>query len=755
MVKKRQKRPGPKSSKPVEQEKSEDSNEEPEAAAADKSDDKEATDALSDEPKEGSSPQLDDPLRASSVSSPTENESEKDSAEPAKKDSEMSESGAAPTLSEVDATPNDAPEEEQEKAAEPVEPAEPVKEVKEEVVEPSKFVLKLVPITQLLKPAVVDEPVNEKLKPPFKSNIRSKKSTSYIEISSDSDEPEQISLSSGSDDEVVAKKPTSKRGRDAGSSKENNGTKNKLSNGASKKSNFKEPMSPSKVMKNAKDFSVNLEKMPNNVNKLMKCYRVDEARIESLSETDDFENMISTSKIDRVALHKSKSEKLEEPIVLAQKRWTRKKTKEVSDDDEIVVKKGETSSASERRQRSERSSAKEAKLKTKTVIESSNKKDASSSSDEDEPITKMIARKMAAKKFRRAENTSNDESNEEPSSKRTLAKQTKKPPSSDSSSSDEKKLFKKKKKKPQIDDHAVEKAGKKRRDKSSSSEREGKVLPSKSRAKKTKETQASRSSARSKKETSNETKTRESSRKKTKGLSDDASNASSDGDNSQENTKKSSIKTDDSLESSLSEDDRVMQPISLGESFNNQKSKGISTSESDAEASKSAEEIPAGSDGYISETDILEEVEPPIVQQKFRNRNKFQTNSAFETLKQKIELRKIKQKISSEDESLKAPSATAQRTSRRKQNGYKESSETNNNKEDKPAASADEDTDSTIVKNFHLIFLIDINFLHRDHESSSVEHQVTIIFSLQARAKRQAAKRKRLISSSEEEQENG
>lgn len=731
MVKKRLKRNGPKSSKPLD-EKSDDSNEEPETAA-DKSEENEeemnSADASSGDPEEGSSPQLDDPLKAPSVSSPTENQSEKDLAEEAKKVSEESNISGARMLSEKNQTLIDAPEEKLDEIVELVEPAAEINAVapedddKEKKIddpaEPasgdelnveSKFVLRLVPLTQLLKPEVLDTPAIVKTKTLRKTTVRNKKN--YIEISSESEEAEQISLSSDSDseDEFVAKKLSSKHGRDAGSSKENNGTNNKLSNGVSKKTSFKEPMTSSKFLKNTKDFSVNLEKMPNNVNKLMKCYRVDESRIESWSDPDDFENMISMSKIDRIALHKSKSsEKLEEPVELPQKIKKVKKTNKFSED-EVVV--------SERRTRPERNSARNAKLKTKSVIEFSEIAKTSSSSDENEPLNvKSSTKKLEPSNTKRARRSVNPSVSDIASPSKGAQVKLKPPPTDNSSSCDENKLFKKKTKGKQ-DDHFKEKTSKKSRDKSTSSEDEMKSIPLKSRSIKTKEVQVSKPTKSNKESTSTKTRVM-SRRKKSNNLKVDSSlkDSSETTDEQDKKKTKTSHNSDDSLMSSFaSENDRVMQPIKLGESLKSRHLKKKSSSESEVESSETVDKDPDPDDFLIkidesnSET---EEKKSPVLDQKLRNRNKkFDSNSAFQSLKEKIEKRKIKQKFSSDDEESKSSAATAQRKLRLSQNGHINNSENNNNKDDE--ASADEDTDSSIVIIFHLIFFIDNNFLHRD-----------------------------------------
>lgn len=180
-------------------------------------------------------------------------------------------------------------------------------------------VLRLVAIEKLLKPDFMkeEETVKEStsVKPKTSTKVakissRSRKSISYVEIS-DSSENETIeSINSSSENELPSKNlsGTSRKSGDL-SSKENNSTNNILSDGKSKH-NFNNPtiISPSKA-KMVKSFTLNIEKMPNNVNKLMKVYKVNDKKnhdeltnsepIDIWSESDDFENMISTSKIEK------------------------------------------------------------------------------------------------------------------------------------------------------------------------------------------------------------------------------------------------------------------------------------------------------------------------------------------------------------------------------------------------------------------------------------------------------------------------
>lgn len=152
--------------------------------------------------------------------------------------------------------------------------------------------LRLVPLNLLLKPEIVNPP-----KKPSPRKSRSAKKSSYIEVSSEESDQDQISIpssSESSDTEALAKK----KRKVTKSGKLNNGNSSEV---------FKEPMSPTKTARGSKNLSVNLNKMPGNVNKLMKSYKVEsETSVLSWSESDDFENMIETSKIDRTALDKEK-----------------------------------------------------------------------------------------------------------------------------------------------------------------------------------------------------------------------------------------------------------------------------------------------------------------------------------------------------------------------------------------------------------------------------------------------------------------
>lgn len=790
MGKKRQTRAGPKCSKVVEPDDSEDSTEPaPKKNGKNKETSKEPDETHTEDPlKNGSGSEQEDPLITSRVSSPTHEEFKKDSADGEKrKDSDKSETEGEKVTSELNGkidipkekvvsegendeedTPSvkdkdtlidsekeefSTPPESEKFSTPPTNDEETSKESekdkdlatreeendKENEAEPTKLGLRLVPLTQLLKPEVLVKPTNEKPKFVRKTTPRVTKSTSYIEISSDSEEVDQISLSS-TDDEIITKKTKSKRVRDAGSSKENKSTNNNLSNGGSKRINFKEPMSPTKYMKKGQDLLVNLEKMPNNINKLMKCYRVDEelSRIESWSETDDFENMISTSKIDRNAPEKSKQETKKSAlkandVASSSKRSRKVKSDTNSDSDsnsdsKEVGKRSEKTSISKRskkvrneshsedefelkavdsrRQRSERKSAVEAKLRNKTVIEKDEKNLSSgSSSDKDDVIPLKSTRDVkksepiastskSTKKARQTAMTSENNSESEPVTKKSRSK-AKKVASTDSDSS-EKKLFKiKLKKKSHKDDHGQEKAKLKRRDKSSSSEDEERAAPSKSKAKQTKENQ--QKSTRSK-DSSKETGTRSSPRK-SKGKKTKASNSSGNDNSglSSDEEDNKSHKSSISVKSSLSDDEGNMDPIKLG----NSPVKRTSISESEVESSTSTGQEKKTKSSDLSDSEDEKE-EPTIVDQKLRNRNKFESNSCFQKLKEKIEQRKIKRKANDN----------------RQRNGkvIKKKFETNNNESESETATspAHEESDaSSTVMSFHLNFHIFINFLHR------------------------------------------
>lgn len=650
---KTRKRAGPKSSKKAEKEKSDDSNEE-----------LNQEEKVADEPNVSSPPPSDTGKDTAEAPEKTAASDEKES------ESDVEGSGGPKILNELDGTLVDAPPEEQ-----PVPETEPVKPV-----------LRLVPLMMLLKPEVLDKPA--KSTPEIKSrksNARPRKSTSYIEISSSSStEAEQISVSSSSDDEDARRK--SRKSRNGGSSKENNSTNSKLSNGASKKTKDV-----------PKDISVNLEKMPANVNRLMKTFKVDQERIESWSDTDDFENMISTSKIDRNAPAKMKeapnpveTTKQAEPVV--QKSRSSKKVKKESDEDDSEASV-EKKNFPDRRKRPERNSARNARIKTKTVIESDEKQTSSDSDEEEDDKPLKPARNAkkpdphsdtrGARRGRKAlvkSDPDSDTPEEKVKDDKKSSKSKKKlGESSEASSSDDKKGKKKKQKKTD-DDHAKEKTKKCKREKSTSSEEE-EVVP-RGRTKKTKETQQPSRTTRTRRGVAT-TPERSSPRKSktdlkiTISLKKKVSLADSSEDTSEEKEKS---------DSSARDDDRIVQPVNYRDP---PKKKRLS---SDSESALSSpEDLPeTKAKTSESETEIPEEEKLPILDQKLRARNKYDASSVFQTLKAKIEQRKGKRRVSEEEP--KRPS--------RRQNGN--ASEKNNNDDEPEPAERDEDdtAEMTIVMNF-------------------------------------------------------
>lgn len=163
--------------------------------------------------------------------------------------------------------------------------------------------LRLVPLNLLLKPEIINPPKKSAIQ-----NSRNTKKSSYIEVSSgdessDQDQSKISTQSSSSEASEIAKGRDWKKKQI--STKSN--SKSKFRNGNSLEI-FKEPMSPNRIAKNSKNLSMNLNKMPENVNKLMKSYRIEsETSVLSWSESEDFENMIETSKIDRTFLDQEKN----------------------------------------------------------------------------------------------------------------------------------------------------------------------------------------------------------------------------------------------------------------------------------------------------------------------------------------------------------------------------------------------------------------------------------------------------------------
>lgn len=190
-------------------------------------------------------------------------------------------------------------------------------------------VLRLVAIEKLLKPDFMKEEETLKASTSSKSNTltklsktssRSRKNISYVEISDSSENETVESINSSSENEESSKKlpPASRKSGDIGI-KENIST-NKILSDEKSKHDFNNPsiISPSKA-KMVKSFTLNIEKMPTNVNKLMKVYKVNDKKnhdelaspepIDIWSESDDFENMISTSKIEKKSSDPEKSSK--------------------------------------------------------------------------------------------------------------------------------------------------------------------------------------------------------------------------------------------------------------------------------------------------------------------------------------------------------------------------------------------------------------------------------------------------------------
>lgn len=143
-------------------------------------------------------------------------------------------------------------------------------EQNEENSEPEKPVLRLVPLTKLINP--------DFLSPKKQSNRRSKsKATSLIELSSDESSEESLEM-----------------------------------------------FGTAKSTKSQKQITVNIKKMPENVKSFNKLYIVNSnlSQIESSSDFDDFEKMISMSKIEKIGktVHVESSD---DEIPLAKKRNTK------------------------------------------------------------------------------------------------------------------------------------------------------------------------------------------------------------------------------------------------------------------------------------------------------------------------------------------------------------------------------------------------------------------------------------------------
>lgn len=192
-------------------------------------------------------------------------------------------------------------------------------------------ILRLVAIEKLLKPEFKKKDSTTKASTSLKSitlaskltktSSRSRKSISYVEISDSSEnECDEIIDSSSENEEGLRKQSATTRKNGNLNSKENNSTNNILNDGKSKNDfNNTTIILPSKA-KLVKSFSLNIEKMPINVNKLMKVYKLNDKKnndelvnnskpLDIWSESDDFENMISTSKIEKKSSDAEKDSK--------------------------------------------------------------------------------------------------------------------------------------------------------------------------------------------------------------------------------------------------------------------------------------------------------------------------------------------------------------------------------------------------------------------------------------------------------------
>ncbi|KAG5673897.1 hypothetical protein PVAND_003900 [Polypedilum vanderplanki] len=254
--------------------------------------------------------------------------------------------------------------------------------------EPKPAGIRLVPLNLLLRQDILNK--NES-KSSRKS--RGKKNASLIEISSGEEEDEV------SEDEQVSVSISSQSNENSDDVDDDDLPLTSKRNSTNKKNgiiSFKEPLSPSKYRK--KSFTLKLSKMPENVNELMKNYRLSN-NTTSWSETDDFENMIETSKIDRTALDKAKNDKEKENLCkVSTKKATRGRQKITitSDSDssdvkkEIVTKKKKTKKEPQiitpTRSRSTRAAAQN----RKQIIEddTSESIESESESDDDVPLYK-------------------------------------------------------------------------------------------------------------------------------------------------------------------------------------------------------------------------------------------------------------------------------------------------------------------------------------------------------------------------------
>ncbi|KAL7017605.1 hypothetical protein ACKWTF_010454 [Chironomus riparius] len=538
--------------------------------------------------------------------------------------------------------------------------------------------LRLVPLNLLLRQDILDGKKKDSSKSTRKSTGRNRKKASYIEISSDEDD--QISLSSessesdksSSDDEeesLSSLKRNARKNKSTKSSKLSNGTKDKV---------FKEPMSPTKIIKNAKSVSINLEKMPDNVNKLMKCYRVNDDPIEMWSESDDFENMISTSKIDRVALDKEKQDQEVVENVRPAPREL-KRTGKVKKTEDVETEKSEKSDKSEKsKKESSKKHHKEKEVKTPTRSRStrnaamnrrkivddeseSEKTESENESEEDVPL-KLIAKSATTnnKPTRSTRGRNSLATSESEIDKESTSKEQSKNNSEDESAKDSKSKEEKTKDKKVKDDHSKEKLPKRTQRQESSSDEEEKEKEIKSRS--TRSTRNNREQQNAAKKSKTESKP--TSEKRSSPRKEKTSNLKITISLNQKKVINHS--NDDIDESSKSDSDISSKSDSNKEVKRISKTKKISSDTSDSEdepltalKNKSLERDKKESSDKESDSSDKEKEQSdgddtlPIIDQKLRNRNKFEANKDFNKLKELIEQKKKKRKDSSDEEETK------------------------------------------------------------------------------------------------------
>ncbi|XP_070490376.1 transcriptional regulator ATRX homolog isoform X2 [Chironomus tepperi] len=534
--------------------------------------------------------------------------------------------------------------------------------------------LRLVPLNLLLRQDILNKQDDKKgsSRSTRKSTGRNRKKASYIEISSDEDE--QISLSSESSE---AEKSSSDDDEESLSSlkrntRKNNSTKSsKLSNGTKDKI-FKEPMSPTKIMKKGKSVSINLEKMPDNVNKLMKCYRVNDDPIEMWSESDDFENMISTTKIDRVALDKEKQDQDVVEVVRPAPRELKRsgKTKKTEETESEVPEKPKKESSKKPQKEKEvkeptRSrSTRNAAMNRRKIVDddSESEKSESDESEEDVPL-KVIAKSSTTNnkptrstRGRNSIATSESEVDKESTSKEQLKNNSEDEKVKDSKSKDDKTKDKKSK-----DDHSKEKVSKRTQKQETSSDEEKKEKETESRS--TRSTRNNKDQQNAAKKSKTESKTppekRSSPRKeKSSNLKITISL----------NQKKVFNHSNDDIEESSKSDSDISSKSDTNpkEVKKNSKIKKISSDTSDSEdepltalKNKSVEKDEKKSSDKESDNSDKEKDKSdgdetsPTVDQKLRKRNKFEANKEFNKLKELIEKKKKKQKDSDDEDDTK------------------------------------------------------------------------------------------------------